>query len=94
MPGTLLGLGNMRIKKDWFLCHIELVGSQICLAPPCLRPFTLIVPSVWKILVPLPSASTIASLSPPSFRPQLEGHLPGEDFLGALTSLRPYCDAS
>ena len=28
-------------------------GSQMCFAPPCLRTFTVTVPSVWKILVHL-----------------------------------------
>ena len=65
--------------------------SQMCLAPPCLRTFTLTVTSVWKILVLFLSTPTFASTPPPSFRPQLEGHLHGEGFLGHSTSLRPQC---
>ena len=79
-------------KKDWFLCCLGLTGSQTCLDPPCLRTFTLTVTSAWKIVVLFPSAPTSASLPPPSFRPQLRGHLHGEGFLGPLTSLRPHYD--
>ena len=94
-PGELQSMESQRVRHccatNTSYATLDLRFPNVsCSSLP--QTFTRTVPCVWKILVLFLSAPTFASMPPPSFRPQREGHLHGDGFLGHSTSLRPQCD--